>query len=219
MEIYSEDDGVEFPGTLEVIWRRLVSYSSSRSLFDTLCRALSDEGIPRSKTILAIPNLYPPREELIALIHCPPAAQLHQAFSLDLTVQNQHPSRTADVYLDVDSSEAFVLAGPRHARLTTLLPGTSEQISYKLMPLLTGSVRLPVFRLYDRRKPLGLTGSAATMDGDGGADGTTSADGAGNGRPIQVLVVGQDAAVSLSSAETLANSSDLYVHTIFVYPY
>lgn len=115
-----------------------------------------------------------------------------------------------------------MLAGPRHARLTTLLPGTSEQISYKLMPLLTGIVKLPTFRLYDRRKPLGLGGSAAPVDSADGAatDGKSSADSAGTGRPIQILMVGQDAILSPSFTEPIGSSGDQpLVHTIFVYPY
>lgn len=157
--------------------------------------------------------MQPPEDDLIGILKCPPSAQLHEAFSIHLVVQNRHPSRTADIYLDVDSSDAFVLAGPRHAHLPALLPGTSEEISYKIFPLLTGVVRLPNFRLYDRRKPLGVASGGDDEAAEGGVDG------GGTGKPIHVVMVGKDVRSPSTSMDALRSVEDPHVHTILVYPY
>lgn len=175
-----------------------------------------DANIPSAKTAFHLPALHPPGDDVIGLLSCPPSAELHQPFSLQLTVQNRQASRTAEVVLDVDSSEAFVLAGPRHAKLTTLLPGTSESISFTLMPLLTGTVRLPTFRLQDRRKALGVT--SAITDAEGRADGAGVGD-ATVGRPVHVVMVGKDARPSARASESFASVESPHVHTISVYPY
>ncbi|KAF8331398.1 Gryzun, putative trafficking through golgi-domain-containing protein [Cantharellus anzutake] len=134
------NDEVPFPGSFEVTWQKISSTASNLT----------------AKTNISPPSLKPPEDSIVALITCPPSANLHQPFILTLSVQNRQRFRTADLYLDVDSSEAFVLAGPRHTRLPTLLPGMSEEVFFNLIPLSTGEVRLPTFKVHDRRKPPGL---------------------------------------------------------------
>ncbi|KAF8308283.1 hypothetical protein DL93DRAFT_2220330 [Clavulina sp. PMI_390] len=207
-----DQDSLTFPAQIQVVWRR----SSS-----------SAAAIPSATTVLSIPSLHPPREDIIALLSCPPSALLHEAFALTLVIHNRQRSRTADVYLDVDSSEAFVLAGPRHARLTTLLPGTSEEVRYRLMPLLTGVVKLPNFRVVDRRKQLGFAGTELPAEGEGVTGGAPgSAPGGGGpaepqdiGRPIQVVMVGQDVILLPDSVGSESEGAELSPHTIFVHPY
>ncbi|KAG8926956.1 hypothetical protein FRC02_008562 [Tulasnella sp. 418] len=53
------------------------------------------------------------------------------------------------------SSEAFVIAGPRSCRLPTLLPSTSVDVRFNVVPLMCGMCRLPTFKVFDRRR-LGL---------------------------------------------------------------
>jgi hypothetical protein len=80
---------------------------------------------------------------------------------------------------------------------------------------MTGVVRLPNFRLYDRRKPLG----AATEESDEGAEGTAVVDGAGSGKPIQVVMVGMDVRSPSVSTPSFGSVEDPHLHTIFVYPH
>jgi len=135
-EDFSEDE-IPFPGHFEVTWRR---------------SGITDPNIAPGKTLLNVPSLRPPDDGLVALLDCPPLGRLHHPFGLRLTVQNRRKFRTAEPILDVDSSEAFVLSGPRHARLPMLLPGTSDDVFFNLIPLSCGFVRLPTFKVHDRRK-------------------------------------------------------------------
>jgi len=183
--------------------------------FNVPPRVSPDESLPLCRSLLRFPTLRPPEDDLIGILKCPPSAQLHVAFPVHLVVQNRHPSRTADVFLDVDSSDAFVLAGPRHARLSTLLPGTAEELSFKLLPLLTGVVRLPNFRLHDRRQLLGVVSGVD----DEAADGTAGADGSGTGKPIQVVMIGKDVRPPSISAPPPGSTEEPPIHTVLVYPY
>jgi len=112
---------------------------------------------------LTLPSFRPPTDAIIAILSIPPSASLHRPFAATLIIQNRSPSRTADLVLQTESSEAFVVAGPRTSRLPTLLPGTSIDIRFNLVPLLCGtSCRLPAFKIYDRRKRSGPPATTAS---------------------------------------------------------
>ena len=214
---YAGPSEYAFPGSLEILWKRQVILDIPEQIvaIQHFSRASSDSSLPLCRSLLRFPNLRPPEDGLIGILKCPPSAQLHEAFSVHLVVQNRHPSRTADLYLDVDSSEAFVLAGPRHAHLSALLPGGSEELAFQLFPLLTGVVRLPNFRLYDRRKLLG----APTEGNDEAVEGMAVADGAETGKSIQIVMVGTDAWSPSASTPPFGSAENPHLHTIFVYPY
>lgn len=80
------------------------------------------------------------------------------------------------------------------------------------MPLLTGVVKLPTFRLQDRRKALGTALHASDADGGEGTAGEPV------GRPVQIVMVSRDARAS-AGAEPLESVENPHVHTISVYPY
>ncbi|KDQ13969.1 hypothetical protein BOTBODRAFT_110665 [Botryobasidium botryosum FD-172 SS1] len=170
----NEDAGSAFPGTIEVMWRRAGSNEQP------------------STTQIFVPRLRPPEDGAMALVRPPPTAILHTPFALALVIKNEHSYRTADVVLQLDSSESsFVVSGPRNTRLKALLPGAADVIWYNIIPLECGRQRLPTFRLLDRRK-VGAheARSQAEEDGDGGdsgrEEGTVSV-------PIPVLDLGFEA--------------------------
>lgn len=83
----------------------------------------------------------------------PPAANLHVPVSLTLTVRNYHPSRSANVtaQLDPAASGGFVVAGLRSGRLPLLMPKTEEKLTWRLIPVECGHVRIPCVTLTDSR--------------------------------------------------------------------
>jgi len=128
----------------------------------------------------------------MALVRPPSTAILHTPFALALIIKNEHSYRTADVVLQLDSSESsFVASGPRNTRLKALLPGAADVIWYNIIPLECGRQKLPAFRLFDRRK-VGAheSRSQAEEDGDGGDSGR---DEGAVSVPIPVLDLGFEA--------------------------
>ncbi|KAG9036541.1 hypothetical protein FRB95_008596 [Tulasnella sp. JGI-2019a] len=101
---------------------------------------------------LALPSLSPPTDHIIGIVSVLPSARLHQPFTLVLRIQNRSFSRTADLILQTEASDAFVAAGPKSSRLPTLLPTSSVDIRFNLVPLMCGSRRLPTFKVFDRRR-------------------------------------------------------------------
>ncbi|KAG8874127.1 hypothetical protein FRB97_006117 [Tulasnella sp. 331] len=69
--------------------------------------------------------------------------------SVRLTSSSMSPEETDDFPL---SSDAFVVAGPKSSGLPTLLPASSIDVRFNLVPLMCGSCRLPTFKVFDRRR-------------------------------------------------------------------
>ena len=57
-----------------------------------------------SATLFSLPTLHPLSDELIALLDVPPVAKLHEPIPLTLTIRNRHPTRTADVHVQLEAS-------------------------------------------------------------------------------------------------------------------
>ena len=108
-----------------------------------------------STTQFALPLLQPPSDGLVALLHAPAMARLHEPVEMSLTVRNRHPTRSATVIVQVDCepTDGFVLAGLRSGRLPVLLPGGEHSMTWNLIPVDCGFVRLPRVTVIDRRKP------------------------------------------------------------------
>jgi len=140
------DAPIPCPGHLSVKWRRLRSETWTTSS-------------------LSLPPLRPPLDTIIGILSIPPSAQLHRPFAAVLTVQNRSTSRAADLILQTEASDAFVVAGPRMSRLPTLLPWSSVEVRLNLVPLLCGTRKLPMFKVYDRRQN-GPARATATGDGE-----------------------------------------------------
>ena len=107
----------------------------------------------QATTSFSLPPLRPPSDGLVALLDAPTTARLHAAIPLRLTIRNRHPTRSANVtvQLEPDASEAFVVAGLRHGRMPILLPGAEESVTWNLIPVECGLVRVPNIRVLDRR--------------------------------------------------------------------
>lgn len=106
-----------------------------------------------STTSIPLPPLQLPTEGIIAVLSIPPAATLHVPISLTLTVRNYHPLRSANivVQLELDTSDSFVVAGLRSGRIPILLPGAEEQLTWRLIPIECGYVKVPRIQITNRR--------------------------------------------------------------------
>jgi hypothetical protein len=153
------EDKITGPGDYEVVWRSI----------------LPDGGRGRrSITRFALPTLMIPQDELIALLDVPSFARLHVATPIYLTVRNQHSSRSANitVTLDLDASDAFVVAGLRNGRLPILLPGSEEKLSWNLIPIECGHVKIPRIKVMDIRRAslpsqgVGVPNTEVDVEGD-----------------------------------------------------
>lgn len=133
------EEKIPGPGNYEVVWRRM----------------LPAGGLGRqSTTRFALPTLMIPQDELIALLEVPSVAKLHVSTPIHLTVRNRHSSRSANVAvtLDLDLSDAFIVAGLRNGRLPILLPGSEEKLSWNLIPIECGHVKTPRIKVMDVRR-------------------------------------------------------------------
>jgi hypothetical protein len=114
-----------------------------------------------STTVVALPALSPPTDELVALFDLPAAAKLHSSLPLTVTIRNYHPTRSANVtvQLEPDISDGFIVAGLRSGRVPVLLPGGEEKLTWTLIPLECGYQPIPRIKVLDRRKAIPATSS------------------------------------------------------------
>lgn len=144
------NENITGPGDYEVAWRRILPAGGRGR---------------QSITRFALPTLMIPQDELIALLDVPSFAKLHASTPIHLTVRNRHSSRSANVSvtLDLDPSDAFVVAGLRNGRLPILLPGSEEKLSWKLIPIECGYVKIPRIKVMNvRRAALPSQGGVST---------------------------------------------------------
>ena len=118
---------------------------------------------PLCTSRFSLPNLQPPRSGIIALLELPSSAKLHNPVHARLRIRNYHPSRSANltVQLEPDAADAFLIAGQRNARVPTLLPGTEVQLIWSLIPIECGFVRVPRIRVNKR-----ISGPPAPIDAE-----------------------------------------------------
>ncbi|KAH0829099.1 Gryzun, putative trafficking through golgi-domain-containing protein [Lanmaoa asiatica] len=124
---------------------------------------------PRSSTHIPLPPLRPPRETLVALLSVPATAKLHTPIPMHLTVRNRHASRSAviSVSLDPQPSDGFVVAGLRSGRLPLVLPGAEERVTWNVIPIECGYVKVPRVRVMDHRRGDDVHDAVGERDGDG----------------------------------------------------
>lgn len=87
----------------------------------------------------------------MAFLDPPSSARLHWPFTMRLVIQNRHYSRTADLALQVEPSDNFVISGMRSGRVPLLIAGAQEELLFNVIPLSCGTLRLPTFILLDKR--------------------------------------------------------------------
>ncbi|KAG6382017.1 Gryzun, putative trafficking through golgi-domain-containing protein [Boletus reticuloceps] len=154
----TEDDTDEVlpgPGKYELTWKRILSPGHHG---------------PRSSTYIPLPLLRPPRETLVALLSVPATAKLHTPNPIHLTVRNRRGSRSAviSVALDLQPSDGFVVAGLKSGRLPLVLPGTEERVTWNVIPIECGYVKVPRVKVMDhRRGGGGEEGAAGEKEGEG----------------------------------------------------
>ena len=100
------------------------------------------------------------------LIDPPAITKLHTPFTLDVKVRNNDPHRSADLSYALEPAEGFVTAGFRAGALPLLLPGTEEFISFNLIPISVGNIKLPVFKVQQLSKE--AAGSELEQSGKAG---------------------------------------------------
>ncbi|RPD57771.1 hypothetical protein L226DRAFT_490820 [Lentinus tigrinus ALCF2SS1-7] len=151
------EEPIQGPGEYEVTWHRVLPDGS--------------QGAPATSRF-PLPPLQPPSDGLIALLDAPTTARLHTPAPLRLTVRNWHPTRSANVtvQLEADAADAFVVAGLRHGRIPILLPGAEESVTWNLIPIESGLARVPRVKVLDRRSAVVVAGQsqpdAAQTEGD-----------------------------------------------------
>ncbi|KAJ7099520.1 Gryzun, putative trafficking through golgi-domain-containing protein [Mycena belliarum] len=136
-----ETEAIVGPGRYEVTWRRI---------------SASGERGPLSTTVFPLPPLRPPIDGVVALLDVPPTAKLHVPLSLTITIRNRHPSRSANVtiQLEPDPSDGFIVAGLRSGRIPILLPGGEEKLMWRLIPIECGYIRVPRMKIVDKRRAI-----------------------------------------------------------------
>src|SRR5882724_7354642 len=93
-------------------------------------------------TRIPLPPLCPPRDSTDALLELPATGNLHDPLTITLIVRNHHPWRTADLNLQLEPSDHFVVSGLRSGSLPLLLAGSEEHLTFNLIPITCGTVRL-----------------------------------------------------------------------------
>lgn len=160
-------------------------------------------------TYCPLPSLRPPRDNLVALLDIPPKATLHKPILMSLTIRNYHPTRSANVtvQLDPDSLDGFVISGVRNGRVPVLLPGSEEKLVWSVIPIECGYLKLPRIKVMDRRKVAPASQSSA----DSGAAVEQSA-----GDVVRVVDLRQD--LRYTSPEGAVESTGESDATILVLP-
>ncbi|PVF96750.1 hypothetical protein CPB86DRAFT_736228 [Serendipita vermifera] len=144
---------VPSPGHLDISWKRANSKSSKNQ---------------STVTRIILPELHPPDFGLSVIIDPPTAVELHQPFILNVSIRNHDASRSAELSFTIEQADGFVAAGFRTGVLPLLLPGTGDSLSFQLVPISVGLVKLPVFKLQrivkDESAPTERTESGASLD-------------------------------------------------------
>jgi trafficking protein particle complex subunit 11 len=186
------EDPLPGPGIYEITWHRYpIVYRLTSSEAESHESRIDSEGERGSTSVtrFPLPILSPPSipnpvgftgddEELadaknigvFALLHVPPTAYLHEPFTLRLEIRNRHPTRTADITVqleavDTGSGSACIVAGPKSAHLGVMLPGVQEAVFWNVVPLECGWVKVPGVRVVDKRKGPRLSGDAGSGEG------------------------------------------------------
>jgi hypothetical protein len=141
------------PVQIEVTWRRYVTRHEILSASQLGFRAKVEGAITSfTSTMLPLPELRPPVIGLTVIIDPPAVVKLHVPFPLSLKIRNNDSHRSADLAFALEPTDGFVAAGFRSGALPLLLPGTEDTLSFNLIPLISGLIKLPTFRVHRTMK-------------------------------------------------------------------
>ncbi|KAI6007599.1 Foie gras liver health family 1-domain-containing protein [Pisolithus orientalis] len=181
-------DAVPGPGKYIVTWRRIIS---------------PGERGPSSTTRQSLPLLLPPKDGLVGFMTIPSTAKLHVPIQMHLVIRNHNTTRSAIVTVALDQStvESFVVAGLHGGRLPTILPGAEEKVTWNLIPVECGMVRVPRVRVMDYQTALSANDDGLSVSVDEGV-------------PVQVIDTRFGARIGDGNATGQMNQTD----KIFVFP-
>jgi len=103
--------------------------------------------------VVPLPNLHPPHFGVTVLIEPPAVAKLHVPFTLPIKLWNGNKYRTAELSFFLEPTDGFVVAGLKSATLPLLLPETAEELTFNVIPINVGVLRLPHFKVNLRTLP------------------------------------------------------------------
>lgn len=103
--------------------------------------------------MVPLPNLQPPHFGVTVLIEPPAVAKLHVPFTLPIKLRNGNQYRTAELNFFLEPTDGFVVAGLKSATLPLLLPGAAEELTFNVVPINVGVLRLPHFKVNLRTSP------------------------------------------------------------------
>ncbi|KZV82442.1 hypothetical protein EXIGLDRAFT_843706 [Exidia glandulosa HHB12029] len=176
--------GDSYSATVSMALSRLLQGGPEPPLGAVRCswrRASSDDVSATSSTLIPLPFLNPPGDDLVAFVDPPSTAHLHVPFTLRLVVQNRHHSRTADLALQLEPSDNFVVSGMRSGRVPLLIAGAQDEMLFNFIPLACGVLKLPTLKLLDKRSAVPAAATDPYGDGRSGSP-------APNGQPEADLV-------------------------------
>ncbi|PKI57065.1 trafficking protein particle complex subunit 11 [Punica granatum] len=133
-------------GTVCLRWRRdSGSHDLSTCTIITTKQRLPDVNVEVSPLILSL--------------ECPPYAVLGDPFTYFVKIQNKTPL-LQEVKFSLADSQSFVMSGSHNGTIS-VLPRSDHILSYKLVPLSSGTQQLPKFALTSVRYSAGFQPSAA----------------------------------------------------------
>ncbi|XP_072972196.1 uncharacterized protein [Typha angustifolia] len=106
-----------------------------------------------------LPDVHVEKPPLVVSIECPPHAILGVPFSFYVKIRNS-TCLLQEIKYAIDDSQSFVFSGP-HDDAAFILPKTEHLISYKLVPLSSGSQQLPRITITSMRYSAALSPSIA----------------------------------------------------------
>lgn len=119
-------------GTVCLRWRREFEAGEQSDSLTTAAEVVTRYRLPDVKVEL------PP---LIVSLECPPHAILGNPFTYFVRIKNQ-TELLQEIKFSLADSQSFVLCGP-HDNTIFVLPKSEKILSYKLVPLVSGSQQLP----------------------------------------------------------------------------
>ncbi|KAH8827913.1 Gryzun, putative trafficking through golgi-domain-containing protein [Flagelloscypha sp. PMI_526] len=120
-----------------------------------------------STSILPLPPLEPPIDEVIALLSVPAAAHLHTPFTLSISVRNRNTTKSANIFIQIDAepTDGFIFSGLRSGRLPILLPDSEASVTWRAVPVECGFVKLPKIVVKNLRPTAGTGEDSASGEG------------------------------------------------------
>lgn len=146
----SESEGVA-SGTLHVRWKRL------DHPFDAADNVAT--------TVIPLPGLQPPISESAVIASYPTTVRLGEAVTMQYKIKNRSSTQMMRVGIEVESSDSWVLSGPRLIQRLSILPGETKTLRLQGIPHgTTGELSLPRFRVFEHLRPETIGGGDGVED-------------------------------------------------------